>query len=49
MSYPPRGKRLKSNIESEFRKIFQKEGFEEIETPVLFPKQLGSERTLTEI
>lgn len=39
MTYPPIGKRLKSNIESEFRKVFQKEGFEEIETPVLYPKK----------
>lgn len=39
MTYPPIGKRLKSNIESEFRKVFQKEGFEEIETPVLYPKR----------
>jgi len=38
MTYPPVGKKLKSNIENEFRKVFQKEGFEEIETPVLYPK-----------
>lgn len=39
MTYPPIGKRLKLNIESEFRKVFQREGFEEIETPVLYPKK----------
>jgi len=38
MTYPPIGKKLKSNIESEFRKVFQKEGFDEIETPALYPK-----------
>lgn len=39
MVYPPAGKKLKSNIENEFRKVFQEEGFEEIETPVLYPKK----------
>lgn len=39
MSYGPLGKALKSNIEGEFKTIFQKEGFEEIETPVLYPSQ----------
>jgi glycyl-tRNA synthetase (class II) len=39
MTYPPIGKRLKLNIESEFRKVFQKEGFEEIETPILYPER----------
>jgi len=38
MTYPPMGKILKSNIEGEFRKVFQKEGFDEIETSVLYPK-----------
>lgn len=39
MTYPPMGKKLKLNIENEFRKVFQREGFEEIETPVLYPKR----------
>lgn len=38
MSYAPMGKRLKLNIEREFRNVFQREGFGEVETPVLYPK-----------
>lgn len=39
MSYGPVGKKLKSNIEREFRSIFQREGFDEIETPILYPQK----------
>lgn len=38
MTYGPLGKKLKSNIEREFRNIFSREGFEEVETPILYPK-----------
>lgn len=37
MNYGPMGKRLKLNIESQFRTVFQDEGFDEIETPILYP------------
>lgn len=39
MSYGPTGKRFKLNMEREFRTIFQREGFDEIETPILYPQK----------
>ena len=39
MHYAPLGKAVKTNMESSFRDVFHKEGFDEIETPVLYPAE----------
>ncbi|MCX6794314.1 MAG: His/Gly/Thr/Pro-type tRNA ligase C-terminal domain-containing protein [Candidatus Gottesmanbacteria bacterium] len=39
MVYGPLGTVLKHRIENSFRGVFRKEGFEEIETPVLYPAE----------
>jgi len=37
MSYGPQGKGLKSAMETQFKTILKREGFDEIETPILYP------------
>lgn len=39
MTYGPMGKALKTNMEQQFRDVFIDEGFDEIETPVLYPRK----------
>jgi len=39
MTYGPMGKALKTNMEQQFREVFIDEGFDEIETPVLYPRK----------
>lgn len=39
MNYGPVGKKLKNNIEGQFKSTFSQKGFDEIETPVLYPRQ----------
>ena len=38
MTYAPLGKKLKTRIETEFHNVLKREGFDEIETPVIYPE-----------
>jgi len=38
MTYAPNGKLVKNNLESEFRRVFHEEYFDEIETPIMYPQ-----------